>query len=324
MGARSGLDAQLGLAEESTYGTYVAAARFLPFVSEGMKYDIARNSSKGIRTGQRVDRTDQWIAGRKDPKGTIELELANKGFGLLFKHALGTVTTTTDGTGKKHSCVIGDLYGKGLSVQIGRPDVAATVQPFTYTGTKIDEMEISQSLSGDGFPMLKLSTVAQDQTTAQTLATASAPAETELFHWSGLGITVAGSAYSLLGNASIKVKTSLKEDRFKAGSATRLEPIENKRRDITGSLVGEFESLTAYNRVVNGTVVPVVFTWSTVSTYDTAKPYKLVVTLPNCRFDSEVPNASEDVLQQTLNFVALDDGSSAPITVDYYTSDTSP
>lgn len=324
MPARSGLDAQLGLAEEVTYGTFVASARFLPFTSDGLKLDPGRNESKSLRSGQRVQRTDQWIQGRKDPKGPLEFELGNKGMGVLFKHGLGTVTTTADGTGWKHSCKIGDLFGKGLSVQMGRPDVSGTVQPFSYSGVKIAGFEITQALSGDGFPMLKLDTVAQDEATATALASATAPSETELFHWSGLTVLVNSGAYNLLGNASVKVVTPMKTDRYAAGTRLRKEPIENKRRVITGTLVGELESLTNYARITAGTVVPVVLTWVTVSTYDTAKPFKIVVTLPNCRFDSDTPTVGDDVVGQTLNFEALDDGSAQPITIDYYTSDAAP
>lgn len=324
MPARSGLDAQLGLAEEVTYGTFVAPARFLPFTTEALKLDSTRNESKSLRSGQRVQRTDQWIAGRKDPKGPLEFEIGNKAFGVFFKHALGAVSTTADGTGKKHSCTIGDLFGKGLSLQVGRPDISGTVQPFSYSGAKIAGMEISQDLGGDGFAMLKLDTICQDEATATGLGSATAPSETELFHWSGLTITIAGGAYNLLGPASIKLETPLKTDRFKAGSRLRQEPIENKRRVITGSLVGELESLTNYNRITAGTIASVVFTWVTISTYDTAKPFKLVVTLPNCRFDTDTPTTTDDVIPQTLTFKALDDGSTAPITVDYYTSDATP
>jgi hypothetical protein len=75
-------------------------------------------------------------------------------------------------------------------MQIGRPDTANTVQPFSYLGCKVTEFELSQKISD--FLNLKMGIWAQDETTAQTLAVATAPTETEVYHWSMLAITVGG------------------------------------------------------------------------------------------------------------------------------------
>jgi hypothetical protein len=323
MAQRSGLDAQLGLAEESTYGTYVAPARFLEFNTESMKLDIGRNSSMGRRAGQYIERSDHWRGGKRQAKGAIEFDIGNRGFGLLLtKHLLGTVTTSASGTGKKHSGSIGDLFGKSLTIQIGRPDIGGTVNPFSYLGCKIIDWEISSS--PDGFATLKLGTIdARDETTAQALGSATAPAATEILHWSGAVITVGGSQ---LDASSVSFKGSNKSnvDRFlQNGTVLKKEPITNGFRDIGGAIQGEFENLTAYNRFVNGTEASIVATWTAVSTYDVALPYKLVITA-NARFDGDTPNTDgEAVLLQSLPFKVLDSGA-ASITIDYYTADATP
>jgi hypothetical protein len=57
-----------------------------------------------------------------------------------------------------------------------------------------------------------------------------------------------------------------------------------------------------------------------VATYDTAKPFKLVLTLQNCRFDGDTPDVGgPDVLEQSLPFKVLDDGTNPVVQVDYYT-----
>ena len=50
----SGLGGQLGLAAESTYGTFVAPTRWFEFNSESLHLERERIESAGIRAGRRV------------------------------------------------------------------------------------------------------------------------------------------------------------------------------------------------------------------------------------------------------------------------------
>lgn len=324
MAGRSGIDTQVGIAEETTYGTLVAPARFLEFTAESLKAAIDRNESKGKRAAQRVIRSDHWKAGKRQGGGGLEFEIGNKGLGLLLtKHLLGSVTTTADGAGKKHSGSVADLFGKSLTIQIGRPDVSGVVQPFSYLGCKIDEWEISNNV--DGFATLKLSKIdARDEDSTTGLTSATAPAADEILHWSGAVITLGGSAFDVF-DFSVKGSNKLKSDRFyMKGSNLKKEPIEKAMRDYTGSFSADFDGLTAYQRFLNGTHAAITATWTAVSTYDVAKPYKLVITIPSARFDGETPNSDgEDTLRQSLPFKAHDAGAGA-ITIDYYTSDATP
>lgn len=322
MPERSGIATQLGVAEESTYGTFVTPARFVEMVDENVNLTIGRDESKGLRSGQRYLRTDHWQAGKRAAAGPIDLEIANKGFGLLFKHCGGNVATVADGTGKKHTITPASLFGLSTSWQVGRPDVSGTVQPFSYTGCKVAQWQIDQQL--DAFAMLKLTLDAQDESTAQSLGSATPPAETELFHWHGFTLTVNGSAYDQY-NFSVAGQNSLKTDRYRSGNRLKKEPIEHQRRSLTGSLTSELIDLTAYARFAAGTVVPIVATWVADTTYDTAKPFKMILTLNNCRFDGTTPGVkNEDVVEQVLPFTVLDDGTLPVWQIDYFTSDATP
>src|SRR5437868_5108841 len=304
---RSGIDAQFGMVAEGTFGTYVAPTRFLPFVTEDLNLTVDRDESAGLRTGQSYDRTDQWAAGKRRAGGSIEFEVGNKGFGLPLRHCGGTSASAASGTGFKYTITPADQFGLSATIQIGRPDTANTVNPFSYLGCKVADFELSQKISD--FLKLKLGIWAQDETTSQTLAAASAPAETEVYHWSMLAMTVGGSAFDAI-DFSFKNVNSQKPDRHHLrGARLAKEPITNAKKQATGSLQGDFESLTAYNRYVNGTVVPIVCTWTGTTIYDTALFHKLVLTLQNCRFDGGTPNVkSADVLEQPLPFKVLDDG----------------
>jgi hypothetical protein len=326
MTAHSAIDAQLGVSEESTYGTLVAPARNYAFNSESLALSLERNESKGMRSGQKYDRTDGWQTGKRRAAGSVALEVGNKSFGLLFKHCLGTVATTTDGAGKKHTLTPGDLFGKSLTVQVGRPDtLTGTVNPFSYLGCKVASWGLSQAV--DDFLQLNLNLDAQDEDATTGLTAAIAPTFTELFHWSGLVVTVGGSAFDAL-SFDFTQDNGLNIDRHHLrGSRLKKEPTEAGQRAATGTLQGDFESMTAYNRFVNGTVVPVVATWTCVSTYDTAKPFKLVMTLANVRFDGTTPGVGgPGQLAQPLPFKVIDDAAApgTAVKIELYTSDVTP
>lgn len=321
--SRTGLFAQLGVAAESTYGTYVAPTRFIEFLDESLKLDIARNESRGLRSGQRILRQDHWKAGKRSAGGSISLEVPNKGFGLFLQHMLGAIATAADGTGKIHTASLGDLFGDSLTLQVGRPDTAGTVQPFSYLGCKVVDWELSNS--PDEYLIASLGIDARDESTANALVAATAPAATDIFHWSECVVTVGGSSFEPQ-SISIKGTNGQKTDRHHLRGATlKKEPVENAMREITVEMDADFESLTAYNRYAAGTHVAVVSTWTSALTYDTSKPFKIVVTINAARTDGDTPNIDgADLVPQKLSLKAVDNGSLAPIEIAYYTSDATP
>ena len=52
MAIGSGLGAQIGFAEESTYGTPVTVTRFLEFNNESVKTELAQVTSMGLGRGR--------------------------------------------------------------------------------------------------------------------------------------------------------------------------------------------------------------------------------------------------------------------------------
>jgi hypothetical protein len=85
----------------------------------------------------------------------------------------------------------------------------------------------------------------------------------------------------------------------------------------------EFDSLTNYNRFVNGTIAAVGAKWTAATAIEsTTFPY-VEISLPDVRFDGATPAvAGPDVLSYELSFKALYDGTDEPITVDVMTADT--
>src|SRR5262249_1345535 len=174
----SGLAAQLGIVDESTYGTAVTVTRFYDFVSDNVNLSVDRIEAKGLRASARVLRSAQWVAGKKKIEGPVDLEVWNKGYGLWFKHMFGAFTATQPNAGPDPTVwaltfTPGDLGGKSLTMQIGRASQDGTVRAFTYKGVKVAKWELSVSV--DSLAKLKLTTLGQDEDTTIGLAAATAP-----------------------------------------------------------------------------------------------------------------------------------------------------
>ena len=135
MTLKSGLNASIGFGDETTWGTAVTPTVWVPLVSESLQSEIARLDSEAIITGQRVLRSQQWSLGAETVSGDIGLELNDQSKGLLLKHMFGGSSTTGPFSAA-------DLSGLGLTVQVGIPDTAGTVNPKTFAGCKVSSWEL--------------------------------------------------------------------------------------------------------------------------------------------------------------------------------------
>lgn len=309
-----GLYGQLGLAAESEYATPVVVSRFYELLSESIEAEFARVESEGIRSGQLHIRSDDWTTGLTRVAGDIELELTTKNMALPFRHALGSIATT--GTGPyTHEITPGSKQGLGLTVQVGRPGSAGTVHPFTFAGMKVEGFELSFAL--DETARVTFPVVGKSQSTATGLAAASYTASNALLAFTHGSILVAGAAAKVKGG-SVTYATPMNTDRVFLGDTTINEPLENGRREATFSIDCEFEDLTAYNRIVNGTeaALSLAFTRGADS----------VTVAGNARFDGGTPTLDDmDLLDFTLTgkFVATAADSTA-ITVTVVSSEATP
>jgi hypothetical protein len=329
MAIRSGLAAQLGAASETTWGTAVTPDHFYEFLSEDINLKVDRLESKGLRSNNRVLRTDRWAATQQRIEGKIDLEVPTKGMSLWLKNALGsTAVSTPSGAtlARLHRTTLGDPYGLGLTVQVGRPDTSGTVRAFTYAGCKVDSLSLSNSV-GD-FLKAEMNVVGKSETTATALATATYPitsgaASFDYLNWTQGAITIGGSPVGVVTDFSVEVNNNLKSDRYFLGAATMNEPIIAAMTEISGSMTVEFDGLTNYNRFVNGTIAAVTATWTGATAIEGSTYPSLLVNLANVRFDGDTPSVKgPDVITHDLKFKALYDGSTGPIVIDYTTSDT--
>jgi|SRR5215207_2444165 len=328
----SGLQSQIGFAEETVYGTLPGSPnwRFYELLATGLEgrknvitSDGIRPGAAGVRLGQR-----RVISSRDAGGGGNRFEVANVGFGRLLKHIMGGTITSTNLAGTpaawSHVFPLAPVEGKSLDVQIGVPRTnSATVDAYTYYGAKITDAEFA--IAVDQMLTCELSIDAQKVDRLTALATATYPS-LSIFHFAQGSISVGGTAMAKVTNASWAVHRSLKADRYFIGSAGfKDEPIDNDFTTIDGRLTVEYTDPTlVHDRFWNDTPVALqlVFTGGIISG---ANAFKLQVDVPEIRFDGETPKVGgRDLVTQDANFNGWSDGTAAGMTMTYVTSDTAP
>lgn len=269
----TGIDGQLGYKGESVVGTEVTVDKFPLILSEGLKFDPSFIEPEGIRAGGKFKRGAQLAQARRQVSGPIELRYGTRLMGGFWRAALGSnVTTPTLVAGSAYKQVhqTGDLLGKSLTVQVGRPEPSGTVRPFTYRGCKVTSWEWSVS-EGEA-AKLKLDLDGWDESTSTALATAAYVTTAEDFFFTNavaftLGGTVSGTTeLSITGGTavptvvksiSIKGENGLATDRIGLGSGgVKKEQLENDVPTIMIELDAEFDRTTFYDRFKAGTSAP--------------------------------------------------------------------
>jgi hypothetical protein len=313
------LDNQLGMADETTFGTRVVPNYFNDFITESIARVQNNRVSAGLRKGQRVQRSELQSQANKGANGGVQFDLAFEGSAKWLKHLFGKDPVITqpavgpDPTVYEMVFTLGDGAGKSFTTQVGRPGTAGAVKAFDYTGCKIADGTIATGI--DAYTTLDVTVDAQAEDDTQTLvASPTYPASQTLLHDGYLSILVNGTAF-LPKSSSLKIDRQLALDRFfQRASTLKKEQLVNALAALTGDLMGEFEDLTTFNLFKAGTIVPIVFDWvGPIISHAYAK--QLTITLPACRLDGPKPvTKGPGILDADTPFTVLYNGTDEPIT----------
>lgn len=329
MAIGSGLAASIGFAAESTYGTYVAPTRFLEYIKADLKKKKNVVQGGGLAAGQIAQLGSRRVVTSESVEGGFELEVANKGMGLLLAHLLGSSATpvqqgATAAYLQAHT--VGDNIGKSLTIQHGVPDLTGTVRPFTFKGCKLSGAEFSckvgelltMSLDVDGRQASEVETLV-----AASLATGVAP-----FHWAQMSVKLgtfgAEAAVSGVKGFSVKFDRGMASERFYAGAGgLKAEPIMNDFLKVSGSIevdlvnkadfADRFAADSATSLVIEFVGPLIASTY-----YQTFR-----IKLPMVFFDGDTPTVDgPDVTSGGYPFVAQLDGTNPLVSIDYISTDT--
>nr|SAP16256.1 Phage tail fibers [Nonomuraea gerenzanensis] len=320
-------------------GTPVTVTKFVEFNSESLAWVPSFVEPAGLRVGRKFKRASRLVQSRKTVEGGFEMEWPTKGAGLLVAHALGSSAVpvqiaATTAYAQIHTP--GGLVGKGLTIQVGRPEPSGTVRAHTYTGCKIKSWEFK--LANDGTLTLTLEIDGWDESTATALATATFPAGTQVFNFqqgvlklggtpstaSGEMTVAGGTAVStVVTEISIKGENPLATERYGIGqSGVKKEQLENDFPTLTGSLSAEFNRTELYDLLKNNTTTALEFTM-TGSLIASGNFYLISFILPAVKIKAAAPSVEgPDIVQMTTEWEGYDDETNAPIQIKIVSTDT--
>jgi Phage tail tube protein len=296
----TGMDSQFGIKTESVYGTGVVVDTFVPILGESMAREEEFTVSEGIIAGNRLVDSTQWNSGNLTFSGSIEAELYTRNMRVLLEHMLGSVSGTGPWT-----FIPGTLQGKSFTMQVGKPSLSA-VHPFTYAGCKITSWEIA--LAAGEIATFGFDVTAQSETTATGLATASYPALLRPYKFTH-GTVQYNNADLDVKQITISGDSMLNTDRRYIGTQQIAEPIEEDRREFTGSLTVDFASLSIYNDFIAHTEREIELQ------LDAGGGNTMTITM-NCRIDGTTPALSgRGLVEQDIPFTVIKPTAGTGITV---------
>lgn len=308
----------LAFGEESTWGDRVAPDRSFEFRSENLTLDQQRIESEAIRASEFQPR---WGEGSKGVGGDITYELANRGFGLILKHALGAVDSSQPDDVEApdvwdHVFTPGDLTPLGLTCQVIRDDV-----PFEYTGLKISQLQIACDV--DQIATLQVSHAGRAEDLTQTAHDPDFPDGLELMTFIH-GALLIDDVETPVNSAQFQLENSLDIERRRLGSGFRRNPQRNAFRNLTGSLNADFADLALYNRFVSGTEAKLALNFVG-SEIVTGFNFETRI-LTNIRTDGTTPTVEGPAeIRQSLEWKAFPSAEVPDtIQVTYRTDDTTP
>jgi len=319
------LDAAVHIGVESTYGTPVTPTRSFEAKADGFKTSREAIESVGMRAAMHTVRSDRRVWQNFGSEGTIEVDVLNKGMGMLFRTMLTEAASapvqqaaTAAYLGTFNSAA--DAPSKSLTVQVIRPQTGGTNTPFTHHGAVATGWKLSQAI--EDFLVLSVDYDCEDVDTVTAAATAAYPSSASPFHWGQCVVTVGGVAMDVRSfefTADLGLKTNR---RYLRGSDLKKQPIRGARPTYTGKLEADFDATTRYDEFVAGTVTSLVATWT--GTLIASSYYNLVrLTLPAIQWTGESPEAStSDLSMQPLPFKVLHDGSNPAVKLEYQSTDT--
>jgi len=333
MATGSGVAGQVGMAAETTYGTYVAPTRFIEWESAEPDLKPMRYQGGGLNAGLLVDRDSRFVEVQREGQLKLEGDVLARGFGPVLKQIFGTlVGPTQQGSTAAYlqTHTLSDLGGVMSTQQIGVPDAqpSATVRPYTCLGCKVTEAEFSCEAGKQ--LKLKITMDVRDVVEGQTLVAATFSAAGEQpFHWGGISVKAAASAGSEalvdgVTSWSLKISRKFKDDRFYAGGAgLKSEPLLADRVSVSGEIEADYvdKTLWADRFAANsGFAMITQFTGDLIAT-----PYseQLTFATPRCRLTGSTPQVSGlDTVSGKFGFDVKYDNSNQPITCTYQTVDT--
>ncbi|MEU0359916.1 phage tail tube protein [Streptomyces cyaneofuscatus] len=325
MAIGSGLGAQIGIAAESTYGTYVAPTRFIEFTKEGLALQKTTAQSAGIAANRLLPLSSRRVVTQRQASGPLDMEVTNRGMGLLLQALMGTSVTPVQQaatTAYLQTHVLADTIGKSLTLQKGLPLTTGVVTRKNFLGCKIISAEFSCEAGGMLTANFEFDCKNVEETSV--LAVAAYPAMAPFgFHQMSLktGTYASETARDGIRKVSVKFERPQAVERFYAGqSGLKKEPIANDQVKITGSIEMDYVDTVLDDLHTSDAETALVWDF-TGPIIASTHAERFTVKLPAIRFDDAPPTVEGfDVVKPTMSFSGLHDGTNQP-SIEYMSTD---
>lgn len=252
-GIGGGLGGAVGIAAESTYGTWVSPTRWIEVRDFKMQERPKISQGTGLASGRVVDlgtrRRETWT----DAGGTMDLEFLNQGMALLLVNALGSNATLTQiGTTSAYTLTanLGVPDNQNyLSMQALVPNSAGTIFQQNFHGCKFTKTTWTIDMQNP--LMWSLDVDSQQVSTSESAGTPSYTANTRTFTFQGMNFKVGafGSESTIDGvkKMTCSIERGLEVNRIYMGQSAKSEPVTNAIVKVSGSADVD---LTASNKSV--------------------------------------------------------------------------
>lgn len=330
--ASTGLGSQFGAKKETTWGTAVTVDKFFEYESESLNLDQSYYDGLGLRAGRTFGPSSRTRKTTRAAGGDTPLAFPTKlgGF-FLDQMVAGTITPVQQAatTAYLSTFPIGaSVPTKSATLQVNKPTSQGVDTPFTYPGSVLASAAFSIAVGGA--LMATFTWISKDETNPTTdpagaaLASASYVTGDDVYVHQDITLTLNGSPAAAVTGVSWTWTQPMRDDRFFLdGSGTRAKPIPNGLATVTGTLDAEWYDSTYYDLFRSGAFAALVIT----ATHPTAIESTYFPTFKSTFSAIQIRGSSPqvggaDVLDQSVPFVAKDDGTNAPWKAEYTSTDS--
>lgn len=311
-----GYEGLVGIAQESTFGTFVTSTAWLEFNSESLKHNIEQiklESINGLRDYKKI------LQGNTTIEGSVEAPFcpAETGCILFLKQAMGGTCTVAaaSGTSYAHTFNLGNMESnkssagaaadyKGLSIA-ARPGASA-VKTFNFYGCRVNNWTIKGEANSPIIFTADL--IGKGCSTSSTLPAAS---------YSDINpVTFVGASFKsgttttfaaeYVRSFELSLNNNINTDHRVLGSR-EVAQLPPAKRNIGFKVTQVFDTSTAYDRFTQQTQTAWEITLDTlIARGSSAGTYKAVITLYDCRLGPNTPVVSgPGPIVQELNYTCL-------------------
>jgi len=311
---KMGYQSAVGIAEETTLGTFVTATAFIEFNSESLKQEREELKVPAVNTTR--DYKKRMIM-NETVSGSLEapVNVAEDAFALIVKQAMGgTVSANTLAAGAvEHTFNTGDMESnagtntssdvKGLSISVRRGDTNV----WNHAGCRVNNLTLSGEIGSPvGFTCEIIGSGCSISSSIPTVSFSDVlPINfVDIAFETGDSITNVSAEY--VTNFELSLNNNIDGDQRSLGSRN-ISVLPPVMRDVALTVGMRFDTTTAYDRFIDNTMTAIRITADTGVTITAGgTTYAMIIRIPAAYLNSNQPEVGgAETLTQELSYTGM-------------------